>query len=86
VADTRLAALVHDGGITGGSAFAAEKLACTIGQAGADARDPMAGRVGCRTREAHPPLVPLAGYLNRSVLDLFISVRRAITRRSRGAR
>jgi CHAD domain-containing protein len=39
VAEERLAALVRDQRITGGAAFAAGKLACTIGQAGSDARN-----------------------------------------------
>lgn len=39
VANERLAAMVRDGRLTGAAAFAAGKLACTIGQAGSDARD-----------------------------------------------
>jgi CHAD domain-containing protein len=39
VADERLAELVRDGRITGGAAFAAGKLTCTMGPAGTDARD-----------------------------------------------
>jgi CHAD domain-containing protein len=39
VADERLESLVRDDRITGGAAFAAGKLACTMGQARSDARD-----------------------------------------------
>ena len=39
VADERLESLVRDARITGGAAFAAGKLACTMGQARSDARD-----------------------------------------------
>jgi CHAD domain-containing protein len=38
-ADERLESLVRDDRITGGAAFAAGKLACTMGQADSDARD-----------------------------------------------